>query len=293
MYSVFIKRGTSVLFVILLVFVSGCGGGTEHAQHRNVPAAPGPQMTTGRAAAGEPTSAKQTKSGNSQTAGQGNRIYRSQLHVVVEDFDIARESLTKLTTELGGYISSEVIETTHGARRLGVWVSRIPVNNHRTFLTQAADLGVLESQDQTAIEVTEELIDLNSRLTVKRTLEQRVLQLLKRENSDLKEVFEVEEKLATVRTEIEQIEGRLRYLKDMTSFSTVTTNIREEKDFVPATAPTLTEDIASTWTASVSALLKLCRAALVVFVSLLPWIVPVSIAAMLIRMCVRWRARSA
>ena len=53
-----------------------------------------------------------------------------------------------------------------------------------------------------------------------------------------------------MREEIECIEGRIRYLTDRTSLTTVHLNIREQRNYVPETAPTFTSRISSAWTAS-------------------------------------------
>ena len=88
------------------------------------------------------------------------------------------------------------------------------------FLQAVSRLGVPESRHQTAQDVTEEFVDLEARISNKKRLEKRIVELLSSSSGKIKDVIEVERELARVRGEIEQSEGRLRYLTDRTEFTT-------------------------------------------------------------------------
>ncbi|HEX6251730.1 MAG TPA: DUF4349 domain-containing protein, partial [Gemmatimonadaceae bacterium] len=60
-----------------------------------------------------------------------------------------------------------------------------------------------------------------------RRLEERLLALLTSRTGKLEEVLAVERELARVRGEIEQIEGRLRYLRTRAAMSTLTVTVHE------------------------------------------------------------------
>jgi hypothetical protein len=77
-----------------------------------------------------------------------------------------------------------------------------------------------------ASDVTEEVVDIEARLAVKRSLEQRFVQLLERAQST-GEALEVERALGAVREEIERIEGRRQFLRDRVRMSTVTVEVVE------------------------------------------------------------------
>ena len=66
----------------------------------------------------------------------------------------------------------------------------------------------------------EEFVDLQARLKAKRTLEDRYLELLKKANN-VKEMLEIERELSNIREEIEAKQGRLQYLENKVSMSTV------------------------------------------------------------------------
>ncbi|WP_395043489.1 DUF4349 domain-containing protein [Flavobacterium sp.] len=70
-------------------------------------------------------------------------------------------------------------------------------------------------------DVTEEYIDVTSRIKTKKALEERYIELLKKANK-VSEMLEIEKELATIREEIEAKEGRLRYIENKVSMSTIT-----------------------------------------------------------------------
>jgi hypothetical protein len=85
---------------------------------------------------------------------------------------------------------------------------------------------VPESRNVTATDVTEEYVDLDARLGVKRALEARYLQLVQ-SAATTGEALEVERSLSAVREDIERIEGRRRYLASRVELSTITVTLHE------------------------------------------------------------------
>jgi len=69
--------------------------------------------------------------------------------------------------------------------------------------------------------VTEEFIDIQARIKTKKELENRYKELLAKANT-VEELLSIEKELGTLRTEIESIEGRLKYLQDRVSLSSLT-----------------------------------------------------------------------
>jgi len=99
---------------------------------------------------------------------------------------------------------------------------RIPSQNFDTFL-QSISKGVsyFDQKDISSQNVTEEYIDLNSRLNTKRKLETRYLEILQKANK-ISEILEIEKQISAIREEIEAKEGQLKYLESRVSESTIT-----------------------------------------------------------------------
>ncbi|ESU24629.1 hypothetical protein FEDK69T_05510 [Flavobacterium enshiense DK69] len=77
-----------------------------------------------------------------------------------------------------------------------------------------------DRKEISAEDVTEEYIDVEARLNAKRVLEKRYFELLAKATK-VSEMLEIENSLSEVREEIEAKEGRLKYLQNQVSMSTV------------------------------------------------------------------------
>ena len=198
-------------------------------------------------------------------------IYTASISLVVKDFATTKQEIDRLLKQTNGFIANFQEDRIYGDQRHGHWVVRVPVTAFHGFTTELASLGVAESQSINGQDVTEEFVDLEARLKNQRVLEERIIKLLDDRTGDIKDIIAVEEQLARVRGEIERMEGRLRYLKDRTSLTTVTIDVREDKTYVPPAPPTLASRVASSWTGSLGGLQKFAENALVVVVALVPW----------------------
>ena len=76
------------------------------------------------------------------------------------------------------------------------------------------------------MDVTEEFLDIQARLKTKKELEYRYLALLK-QAKDVSDILEIEEKMGQLRSDIESIEGRMKYLQSQVRFSTLTVSFYE------------------------------------------------------------------
>ncbi|MBF4517038.1 DUF4349 domain-containing protein [Flavobacterium sp. ANB] len=98
---------------------------------------------------------------------------------------------------------------------------RVPSQNFDAFISSVSKgVSYFERKDISSEDVTEEYIDLNSRLNTKRKLEARYIEILKKANK-ISEILEIEKQISAIREEIEAKEGRLKYLESRVSESTI------------------------------------------------------------------------
>jgi hypothetical protein len=95
------------------------------------------------------------------------------------------------------------------------------------LIDELSKVGKVVNQNISGRDVTEEYMDSEARLKTQRELETRLLNLLAEKTAKLTDVVDVEQKLASVRENIEKTEGRMRYLKDQASYSTLTVSVFE------------------------------------------------------------------
>lgn len=77
----------------------------------------------------------------------------------------------------------------------------------------------------TGQDVTEEFIDLEARIKTQLALEAQFMEIMKQANK-VADALEVQRQIAEVRTEIEKLEGRKRFLENRSSLSTITVNLK-------------------------------------------------------------------
>lgn len=204
-------------------------------------------------------------------------IYEATLRLFVVDLAKLEHEIPELVKQCEGYLAQITIDRPQGKHRSGRWIARIPVDRYESFLAAVTKLGVADTFSQTSHDVTEEYVDLETRITNEKRLEDRILELLKKPEGELKEVIEVERELARVRGEIEKMEGRLRFLANQTEFTTVTIDAVETDTYVPVQAPTFRGRVAQSWRSSLLAMLRLSEDIFVCATYVLPWLLAIGI----------------
>ncbi|AXB55875.1 DUF4349 domain-containing protein [Flavobacterium fluviale] len=101
-------------------------------------------------------------------------------------------------------------------------IIKVPSQNFDLFVNDVSKgVSYFETKNISAEDVTEQYIDLTSRLKTKKKLEERYLEILKKANK-VSDILEIEEQISAIREEIEAKEGQLKYLESRVSESTVT-----------------------------------------------------------------------
>lgn len=161
-------------------------------------------------------------------------IKNGQVEFETDNINSTRKTIFEAVKKYKGYVSSDQ-EFKSPGRKKNTIIIRVPADNFDNLLSNATQ-GVekFESKEIKVKDVTEEFLDVQARLKTKKELEQRFIDLLK-EAKNVPEVLEIEKQIAQLRSDIESIEGRLKYLQDRVSFSTLTMtfyeNIPNESEF--------------------------------------------------------------
>ena len=165
----------------------------------------------------------------------------------VESFDAATATVTKLVLGIkGAFVATVNSDKLSNGKVKGSITVRVPpeqldglVLDLRRELGKGGELkGVkLASQD-----VTKMYTDLESRLRAARTMETRLLQIIKEGKGEIKQLLEAERELGVWRTKVEESEGELRYYANLAAFSTLTV-VLSEKEIRAAAAVTERERV--------------------------------------------------
>ena len=216
---------------------------------------------------------------DSEVSGTADRkiIYVTEIRLVLKEtsFEDFEKDIAKLIKDNSAYQSEVTFNRNRGERRTGRWVVRVPVNLYQAFLVGVKDLGVPEEVQESASDVTAEYVDLVARMANQKRLEQRILSVLDEVQRKISDVLEVEKQLARVRETIERLEGKMRYIKDRVSMTTVTVHVREDEDYQPPQALSFGGSIVDVWQNSIDAMIAFSKGVVLALVAIAPWLVVV------------------
>ncbi|HUU55597.1 MAG TPA: DUF4349 domain-containing protein [Armatimonadota bacterium] len=176
----------------------------------------------GRAMTAEPDlgAGFEARAASYSSAGVAPMLIRTGgLRLRVEDVTKAHEEAARIVREANGYIANTSLSSEHGPTRATMTL-RLPAEGLDSVMDRIAGLGRLLSKEIGTQEVTEEYVDLSSRKRNLEREEERLLDLLKRAGK-VTDLLEVEQHLGRVRGQAEQITGRMRYLENRVSLSTL------------------------------------------------------------------------
>ncbi|MBC8030560.1 MAG: DUF4349 domain-containing protein [Pyrinomonadaceae bacterium] len=149
----------------------------------------------------------------------------------------AQRKVTSIAESAGGFVVTseakrhENADTSRQALEVTL-VVRVPALQFGPVMDQIRAIGTHVVQEKiTGQDVTEEFIDLEARIKTQKALEGQFLEIMKRA-SKVEDALEVQRQIAEVRTEIEKLEGRKRFLGNRASLSTITVTLHEPNAIV-------------------------------------------------------------
>jgi len=219
-------------------------------------------------------------------------IYTTDLRLAVDGFEAAAERLKQLVHERpGAFIARSDVSGSSGSSRSGQWTIRVPVEHQDGLVAELMKLGELQRAALDSKDVTEEYFDVESRIKNKKVEEERLLEHLKRTTAKLEEILAVEREISRVRGEIEQAQGRLNLLANLTALATVTVHIVERVEYVPDTAAGFGTTIGRTFSGSVNSIVAVGKAIILMVVAVVPWLVTLTLFVGLPLWLWRWWGR--
>jgi hypothetical protein len=174
-------------------------------------------------------------------------IRSGQMEFEVDSFDGATATLTKLVAGIPGAFVATVNsdKLANGKVRGSITVRVPPEHLDSLVLDLRRDLakgGELKGMKIGAQDVTKQYTDTESRLRAARTMEQRLLQIIKEGKGEIKQLLQVEKELGEWRTKIEEFEGEIRYYSNLAALATLTV-VLTEKEIRAAAAITENERV--------------------------------------------------
>lgn len=235
----------------LLLAVGGCGasgdasGGAKAADSKYAP--PGEQEGAGADADGAASSAEDRadgKLGGSKAAGKldGSKaapepgaaathvIRTATLSVEVKSVAKAVAAARGAAESAGGLVATEETERLDDTYETSHLVLRVPQDRYQEVLRELAGSGKLLSRTSNAKDVTDQVVDVDSRIATQRASVARVRELMDRAEK-ISDVVALEGELSSRQSDLESLLAQQSSLKDRTSLATITL------DLTPPDAP--------------------------------------------------------
>ncbi|SRR6266498_4165102 len=236
------------LFNATLLILSGCGNRAQRPEQlRTKPQSESEIQQQSQAkvsdlnkAATTSVSFNQANAANEASQAIERKIIRNaNLTVEVASPIESQRQISSIAESHDGFVvTSEMTQqTTEDSSKPAVSVNlvvRVPATQFDSVVQAIRAAGNRVVQEKrTGQDVTEEFIDLEARIKNQRALETQFLEIMKRAGK-VEEALAVQRQLAEVRTEIEKLEGRKRFLENQTSLSTINVTLQTPTQIVNA-----------------------------------------------------------
>ncbi|WP_043678361.1 DUF4349 domain-containing protein [Streptomyces xylophagus] len=229
--------------------LAGCSGGASEKSASDSGAgakavAPDTAQQEGASGSGN---TRNTKSVPKLTA--SSIIRTASLSVRVKDVPKALDEARTTTENAGGFVGNETTTRDgQGHERTRV-VLRVPTDKYDEVLADLEGAGKLLDRTAKAQDVTDQVVDVESRITSQRASVARVRELMDRATK-LSDVVELEGELSTRESDLEALLAQQASLKDRTSLATITLSLSQTPVAKPAAkddTPGFVDAVAGGW----------------------------------------------
>jgi hypothetical protein len=237
------------LAILLLVIFVACGGtysrkvdqaalSTKPEAAKNSGAASAPQEKEQLSGSLKRVSLQQADKTQSITEAMNRKIIKdAEITLEVDSPLETQRRVTSIAESQDGFVvtsESKQRQADDPSQRVIDVTLIIRVPSSQFGPTRDAILGLSQhilDNKNTGQDVTEEFIDLEARIRTQRALEAQFLEIMKQAR-EVVDALEVQRQIADVRTEIEKLEGRKRFLENRSSLSTITVNLKSPTTIV-------------------------------------------------------------
>ncbi len=237
-------RRLAALALGVLLFLTACSrvgdGGAESSDDSSGSDAP---MVDESPASGE-TAAADDAGGTSADQGSSvdfavvaetrQSVSGGTIDVRVDDLDAAMEEIQVLVDDVDGLVFAEETDLRDGAvTRITL---KVPPTAFRAALASLADLGEVQTQTVSTDDVTEQVVDLDSRIATSEASVIRLRVLLDRAER-IQDITQIEGQLLERETELETLRGQRRTIEGQVALATVDVTLRAERTSPPPPEP--------------------------------------------------------
>lgn len=155
------------------------------------------------------------------------------LSLQVASVDEAVSQVGATMQEMGGLVADSHFDQTVGGTKSGSLTVKVEVGKFDEALARLKKIAtVVLSENVSGTDVTAQVIDLQARINNEKAAEATLQSLFDRAVK-ISDVMEITDKLASVRSDIESLEGQMRYLNSQTDQASITVFMTEDVRVAP------------------------------------------------------------
>lgn len=258
------RASANFILVLMLFALAGCSAAERGGSMGNANVASAPTSAAGDRAASAPQAYTMKQDATAPQGGAGQAavqnvslqqadtsqnapatverkiIRNAEISLETDDPKKAMQRVASVAEARGGFVVTSESRQQAGADggkayEIITVEARVPATQFDAALNDIRAVGSRVTAEKiTGQDVTEEFIDLEARLRTQRALESQLLDIMKQAHQ-VSDAITVERELTNVRTEIERIEGRRRFLENQSSLSTVKVTLQPPSPLVSTT----------------------------------------------------------
>ncbi|MFQ6011399.1 MAG: DUF4349 domain-containing protein [Nitrososphaerales archaeon] len=157
-------------------------------------------------------------------------IFTGRIAIERDDVKAGVDQVIIIAQQANGFVSGTSSSSVGDRERASVTI-RVPQETFFATITAIESLGKVRDKVTSSDDVTEQFVDLNIRRDNLQKQETRFLEILE-EADEVSDILEIERELGRVRGQIERLTGRINFLQNQVSLSTITTTFTQ-----PTTTP--------------------------------------------------------
>ncbi len=170
---------------------------------------------------------------------QANRlvIQNVDLSIVVADVNARVKAIEDMAKAMGGFIVSVNVAQTYAGNGTKVpqaqIVVRVPQDKLEDAINQVKkDTVDVPNETRSGNDVTDQYVDLQSRLTAKQAAEEQLIKIMQNATKT-QDVLDVYSQLQQVQSDIEVLKGQIKYYEQSAAMSAISVNVIAEETVKP------------------------------------------------------------
>jgi hypothetical protein len=153
-------------------------------------------------------------------------IKTGSISLEVGDVPAMVDALNGIAVRHGGYLASSSLSGTGTDRMSATAVIRIPGDAFDSTVADIKGLGTVRSASLNTQDITEEYVDLQAQKTALQLQLDQYNRIMAKAES-VEDILKIQVEIGRTQTELDRLEGRLRYLDNRVDLATITVSLQE------------------------------------------------------------------